>query len=160
MTAFDKELPMNRALLRAPRIVAVEHEASTPVGFHAITSTRRAKVVKADGDCLTVICDDGREFRCDLLEAVATNSLKPDDAVLVVAPETLSGRGVVVGRIVPYASAPTRTLALQAGESLSLRCGDASIDLRSDGKVMIRGDDVLVRAKGTHRIRAGTVSVN
>jgi len=25
---------------------------------------------------------------------------------------------------------------------------------------MIRGDDVLVRAKGTKRIRAGTVSIN
>jgi hypothetical protein len=43
---------------------------------------------------------------------------------------------------------------------LSLKCGDASIDLRADGKVMIRGEDVLVRAKGTKRIRAGTVSIN
>ena len=41
-----------------------------------------------------------------------------------------------------------------------LRCGEASLDLRADGKVLLRGDDVLVRAKGTQRIRAGTVSIN
>ena len=33
-------------------------------------------------------------------------------------------------------------------------------DLRADGKVRSRGDDVLVRAKGTQRIRAGSVSIN
>ena len=51
-------------------------------------------------------------------------------------------------------------MALQASESLSLTCGQASIELRADGKVLIRGDDVLLRAKGTQRIRAGTVSIN
>ncbi len=51
-------------------------------------------------------------------------------------------------------------LRLRAEESLSLQCGESSIDLRADGKVLIKGDDVTVRAKGTKRIRAGTVSIN
>jgi hypothetical protein len=49
---------------------------------------------------------------------------------------------------------------LQAAHTLSLQCGLSSIDLRADGKVVIKGDDVLVRAKGTKRIRAGSVSIN
>ena len=55
---------------------------------------------------------------------------------------------------------PNAHLSIESVGQLTLVCGQASIDLRADGKVMIRGEDVLVRAKGTQRIRAGTVSIN
>ena len=51
-------------------------------------------------------------------------------------------------------------ISIDATNSLSLKCGEASIELRADGKVLIKGEDVTVRAKGTKRIRAGTVSIN
>jgi len=101
-------------------------------------------------------------LRCEVLEnALAPGGrFEPGDAVLVAC----FGAGeaaVVIGRIgAAGAPAPAQHVTLTATETLSLKCGESSIDLRADGKVMIRGDDVLVRAKGTQRIRAGTVSIN
>jgi hypothetical protein len=69
---------------------------------------------------------------------------------------------VVVGVVGPYsAPVPQKRLTLEATEVLTLKCGEVSIDLRAaDGKMMLRGEDVLLRAKGTQRIKAGSVSIN
>jgi hypothetical protein len=87
-------------------------------------------------------------------------ALNPGDLLLV-----LVGGGttpsVALGRIGAYQRiVQPQHVQLRAAESLSLQCGKSSIDMRADGKVLIRGEDVLVRAKGTKRIRAGTVSIN
>ncbi len=103
---------------------------------------------------------DGEPFECDWLD---TGSLRPHlsegDTVLVMADST--EQAVVLGRVTNYSLAPIPdALELRAKQSLSLQCGEAAVELRADGKVLIRGDDVLIRAKGTKRIRAGTVSIN
>ena len=69
--------------------------------------------------------------------------------------------GIVLGRIAAYspAQAPAH-VTLEATESLSLKCGEASVELRADGRAMVKGEDVLLRAKGTQRIRAGNVAIN
>ena len=72
-------------------------------------------------------------------------------------------RPVVLGRIGALPApgeAVVQNLVIAASETLTLRCGESSVDLRADGKLMVRGDDVLVRAKGTQRIRAGSVAIN
>jgi len=111
---------------------------------------------------LRVQFKDGGECACDCLESALPPepALAAGDQVLVL-PACADGPAIVLGRIGrhPTAEHPRRVL-LQASESLTLKCGDASIDLRADGKVLIRGDDVLLRAKGTQRIRAGTVAIN
>ncbi len=102
---------------------------------------------------------DDRHRDCDWLAGPGTVGvpLVIDDAVLV-QPMPGGQRAIVLGRIGPYTPAPRVTI--EAAETLTLKCGDSSVDLRADGKLMIRGEDVLVRAKGTQRIRAGTVSIN
>ena len=87
-------------------------------------------------------------------------SLAAGDRLLVLPPG--GGQlGVVIGRIGRFTPPqPQANLTLEATESLTLKCGEASVDLRADGKVMVRGDDVLIRAKGTQRIRAGNVAIN
>jgi hypothetical protein len=120
---------------------------------------------------LLKICDDGTLLvqttspdvcACDWLES-GTSTMQPlavGDPLLVL-PGIEGSRGVVLGRIARYAKVPvTANLRLEATASITLKCGQSSIDLRADGKVLIKGDDVLVRAKGTKRIRAGTVSIN
>ena len=111
---------------------------------------------------LHVITANGLDCTCDWLDtgSVPNPPLAVGDALLLLPPGA-GGCGVVLGRVGVYQPLPQlATLVLNATEALSLRCGDPSIDLRADGKVMICGDDVLVRAKGTNRIRAGTVSIN
>ncbi len=51
-------------------------------------------------------------------------------------------------------------LVLSAEREVVLRCGDASLTLTSDGKVLIRGHYVLSRASDVNRIKGGTVQIN
>jgi hypothetical protein len=53
-----------------------------------------------------------------------------------------------------------RRVEIEAAEELVLRCGDVSIVLRRDGRLLLRGVDVTSRAARTYRIWGGTVHVN
>ncbi len=52
------------------------------------------------------------------------------------------------------------TVHVHAERSLSLSCGRASIVLREDGKVIIKGGEIVSRASGTHKIKGGLVNIN
>lgn len=129
----------------------------------------RGKVAQIeDNGTLTVLAVDGRVFRCECLHALGgaqiaadkIGSLAAGDSVLVLPPSGAE-LAIVLGRVGPMTGqAPAETLSLEASRNLTLRCGQSSLEMRADGKVLIRGEDVLVRAKGTKRIRAGTVSIN
>lgn len=51
-------------------------------------------------------------------------------------------------------------LLLEAREELELRCGDASLTLRRDGLVIVRGTDIVSHAKARNRIRGASVQIN
>ncbi len=123
----------------------------------------RAKLLAISYEGIFAVrASDGHEFLCDWLEGPSTSGIKlePGDRLLVVPPSD-GENGVVLGRIGRYHEPKTEAnVTIEASETLTLKCGEASVDLRSDGKVMVRGEDVLLRAKGTQRIRAGTVAIN
>lgn len=115
--------------------------------------------------CLLVRNRTGSECRCECLASVSEREspLVPGDRLLAVF---LDGdeTGIVLGRIGKYRppepAKPEPNVIIEATETLTLKCGEASVDLRKDGKVMVRGEDVLLRAKKTQRIKAGTVAIN
>ncbi len=49
---------------------------------------------------------------------------------------------------------------VNAEREIELRCGEASITLTRAGKVLIKGEYVLTRAKGLNRIKGAAVSIN
>lgn len=51
-------------------------------------------------------------------------------------------------------------VVLTGEEEIELRCGEASISLKKSGKLVIRGAYVETRAKGTNRIKGGSVQIN
>lgn len=53
-----------------------------------------------------------------------------------------------------------RRIQIEARDEVVLRCGEASITLRRNGRVVIRGAYVETRAKGTNRIKGGSVQIN
>ena len=53
-----------------------------------------------------------------------------------------------------------KRLVLTGEEEIELRCGEASISLKKNGKLVIRGAYVETRAKGTNRIKGGSVQIN
>jgi hypothetical protein len=51
-------------------------------------------------------------------------------------------------------------MVIGAKQQLVLRCGAASITLEQDGKVSIRGTQIVSQADGANRIRGGSVQLN
>ena len=105
---------------------------------------------------------------CDVLEAPGGSPLRlaEGDTVLVVVPDSGAGRGVVLGRVArpdersAGAQAPPEEIVLEATKGLSLKVGEGSITLREDGRILIKGRELVSHARGRNRIRGGSVAIN
>jgi hypothetical protein len=53
-----------------------------------------------------------------------------------------------------------RTVLLEGHEEVVLRCGKASLTLRRDGTIVLRGVNVLSQAERVQKIRGGAVRIN
>ena len=51
-------------------------------------------------------------------------------------------------------------IVLQGHSEVQLRCGQASVTMRADGKVVIKGSELVSRASATNKIRGATVQIN
>jgi len=49
---------------------------------------------------------------------------------------------------------------VEAKERLELRCGKSSIIMTKDGRITLRGEEILSRASGGNRIRGGSIDIN
>jgi hypothetical protein len=76
---------------------------------------------------------------------------------------------VLLGALLQTPAAPAKPVearvdgkrvVLEGEQEVVLRCGEASITLRRDGKVILRGAYVETTAKGLNRIRGGSVKIN
>jgi hypothetical protein len=65
-----------------------------------------------------------------------------------------------LGEVPDVAQVDGKRVAIEGKEEIVLRCGAASITLRKNGKVVIRGVQVETHASGTNRIKGGTVKIN
>ncbi len=104
------------------------------------------------------------------LEAAA-NSRCP---ALLLFEEGDPGRPIMVGLlrdVVPSeapAAEPTKVeveadgkrVEVEAADELVLRCGKASLVLRRNGRVIVRGTYVETRSSGVNRIKGGSVQIN
>lgn len=127
------------------------------------------------GEFLVQMDDGGQRYvRCDSL-ATATGPLMLSigDQVLVLSSQT-SECATILGRIyrssetvsdgcagdVAHCAASPSTLLLEATEELTLRVGDGSITIRKDGKILIKGTDLVSSAKRMNRVKGGAVAIN
>ena len=60
----------------------------------------------------------------------------------------------------PEVEADGEKLVLEARREVTLRCGKASIHLTADGRVTIRGTQVLSRSDGPNRVQGASVQLN
>jgi len=72
------------------------------------------------------------------------------DAILAAPPEGEKVEAKVDGKRV----------VIEGKDEIVLRCGQASITLRRNGKVLLRGTYLETRATGTNRIKGGAVQIN
>jgi hypothetical protein len=108
------------------------------------------------------------ELVCDVLHTsnAAPLHLDPGDVVLLWISEEA---GVILGRVgtkpsaersLPVEREVPDELVIEAAKNLTLRCGEGSITLREDGKILIKGKDLVSRAQRMNRIKGGAVSIN
>jgi hypothetical protein len=130
----------------------------------------RAVVDHARDSGLILIIPEGGDAKprpADLLETGDRKlRLAPGDHVLAWISTREDERSVVLGRLGP-SHAPAEEpkeipeeIVLEAGRELTLRCGEGTITLREDGKILIRGKDLVSRAERSNRIKGGSVSIN
>jgi hypothetical protein len=53
-----------------------------------------------------------------------------------------------------------RRVEIEAADEIVLRCGQASIVLRRNGRVVIRGTYIETRSRGVNRVKGGSVEIN
>ncbi|QSQ21984.1 hypothetical protein JY651_43725 [Pyxidicoccus parkwayensis] len=53
-----------------------------------------------------------------------------------------------------------KRVVIEGQDEVVLKCGEASITLRRNGKVIVKGTYLESRASGTHRIKGGVVEIN
>jgi hypothetical protein len=158
-----------------------------PVELGPITSPRAGRLVGHNEQGRLLVDFPGNAF--GPLRARTTVVLAPEElqravkeqhAVLLLFEEGDPGRPIVVGLLreqLPHAAeapgaqpGPTtgpieveadgRRVEVEAADELVLRCGQASIVLRRNGRVVIRGTYVETRSKGVNRIKGGSVLIN
>ncbi|MEM8713327.1 MAG: hypothetical protein AAGG01_20465 [Planctomycetota bacterium] len=128
------------------------------------TTVKRAVVMGADPDGQPMISVDGAAP--EMAEAVffercpewafcvglSVLVTRLDDGVAVIT--ALLGRPRKTVLSVP------ETDRMEAGKELVIACGRAKIALRSDGRIEIRGGQLVSRASGTNKIRGASVEIN
>lgn len=159
------------------------------VGHGAGLIRGRVERIEESGTVLVSV-GEGRNpsLACDALRiGELAPCFAPGDNVLVAIVPGAPERAIVVGVIgparpnSPAADAPpaspqavptaseipdgaqvvrVRTLRIEADEQLVLKCGEGTVTLTRDGRVMLRGEHVLSRARGTNRIKGGSVAIN
>jgi hypothetical protein len=86
--------------------------------------------------------------------------IQPDPGAALLQSLLVPGAPTQSRRAPAEARLDGKTVVLEGKEEVTLKCGAASITLRRDGKVILRGAYVETTAKGVNRIRGGSVKIN
>lgn len=87
--------------------------------------------------------------KVDLVDEVRTNKNEKHD-VTGVSSKSESVDAVIDGKKIVF----------NANEEILLRCGKSSILLRKDGKIVIKGSNLISRSSSTNKIKGSSVSIN
>jgi hypothetical protein len=112
--------------------------------------------------------EESGELLCDVLQTSNGSGLRlaVGDNVLVWLPGDEQERGIVLGRIGPSRAPDSKQegtpdeVVIEAKKNLTFKCGEGSITLRKDGKILIKGKDLVSQARRVNRIKGGAVTIN
>lgn len=116
-----------------------------------------------------VITSTGVEQRgCTLLETSNGPPLRlaVGDRVLIWRADAGNDPVVILGRVastelaVVDPSERPEELVFEAAKTIVLKCGASSVTLRHDGKVLIKGTELVSHAHRLNRIKGGSVAIN
>ena len=138
----------------------------SPPAVHANSGMMIGRVVHVEESTILVDLDASHDGLVEVRERLdrgehALLDIQPGDEVTLIS---VAGRHILMGRVRalrhPANQPLPDTLLLEAQRELTLRVGDGSITLRADGKVLIKGKDLVSHAQRLNRIKGGAVSIN
>jgi hypothetical protein len=145
--------------LRLGRIVAVNTQRRVMVDLDGVSGSMLAR--------LAIPADTGRLRRAIRNRQVAVLAFENGDLAFPIVIGLVTGAAnkpveelsaLPAGMI--QADVDGRRVRLRAADEIVLECGKASVTLRRNGKVVIRGTHVETNSEGTNRIKGGQVRVN
>ena len=150
----------------------------------AFNQTRKGTVLEVMDEGLILVQDNANPnavYPCYFLRTSAGSLPKIviDDLVIYRVPEINEDYGVVLGVVEKYenlddkvakklkkrditqmTTLEDKVLHIKADDGLVIECGKSSIILTKDGKVQIKGNDLLSRARGMNKIKGAGVNIN
>jgi hypothetical protein len=98
----------------------------------------------------------------------AISAADPGDTVLLVFECGDPTRPIIVGvvrerfepRCLQQVKITAKEILFEGTETVNLCSGESTLTLRKDGRVTLRGKDVVTRASRTNRLRGATVKIN
>lgn len=151
-----------------------------PVDFGAVTGIRAGSVCGLEPDGSVRVDYPGNPM--GPRQARTTEIIGPDDIgcqVLLVFENNDPALPIIAGKIKPPQPvgppgtlmeldrkavcdllADGRKLVLEAEEQVEIRCGRSALILGRDGKVVIKGEEVISRGRRINKIRGGAVKIN
>ncbi len=134
------------------------HDGPFP-GLHGVY---RADIIEIGPDgrakvMIPAVFGDAPSFAQSLVPVTPASVGRP------VAVTMMGDQPLILGLIQPLqpeVKADGETLVLEARQEMILRCGAASITMTADGRVTIRGTQVLSRSEGANRVQGATVQLN
>lgn len=168
---------MNRRNKAAPEVIEIDF--SRPVKLRGNRVGKLVSWSEAEGPIVDHGSNPhgpiGARTTVPLDASTAAKAIETEQEVLLVFEAERSDRPIIVG-LLQKSDEPDETeevadedlvavvdgkrVALEAEEEIVLRCGDASITLQKDGRVVVRGAYVETRSKGVNRIKGGMVRIN
>jgi hypothetical protein len=142
---------------RVRQLLEMERAEAVP----GAASVGRVVATEANGDVLVDF--RGNELGPIRARVATSETLEAkDEPVLLLFENGDRGLPIVVGVLREGARRrePKRQLVFEAADEITIACGKSSITLRRDGRVVIKGTELVSRASGTNKVRGAVVQIN
>jgi hypothetical protein len=153
--ALEQERARDASAARMGRIVSLDEqgtlkvlvagtEHAVPARLAAALTTQQVADAIGNGQPAVLVFENGNPLRPLIVGLLQPGPLAASDGALPAIDADVDGRRV----------------RLTAREEIVLECGEASVTLRRNGRIVIRGTHVESSSEGTNRIKGGVVRIN
>ncbi len=154
------------APIGSPLVTIDEDGPAVPARLVVRATLDRVLAAIASGQQAVVLFERGDRGRPLIIGFIEPLALAPDSPAAVspsggespVAGVPEQGESSVLACI--EADVDGRRVTVTAQDEIVLQCGSASVTLRRNGRVVIRGAYVETHSEGTNRIKGGQVQIN
>jgi len=147
-------------------MVEVASRTSSPPRSLGGLEFGRVETIDTDRGEIKVSLFSRAEQELTALRLAAVSDLEPGDTVVLGFVSDDLTHPVILGRLFDVLAARRdvlvngRRVVLEADSELVLKCATATITIKRNGSISVRGERVISHAQSTNRIRGGSVEIN